>query len=401
MNLEELKRHWDGLGRVDPLWAVLSDPAKRGGKWDRDEFFAHGDVEVAELEATLSSVSLKLPKGRALDFGCGVGRLTRALALRFDRVVGVDIAPSMIEQARRWNPLPNCGFQLNCGAALAAFADSSFDFVYSNLVLQNMEARYALGYVREFVRVLKPGGLAVFQAPEVAREGTPTAELLRRLCPDSKAPPGLSMALPDAFEPEPIPEGVCGVPLGSNAYLAQIQLLDIPSRVTVGGSLPIRAVVRNIGGHVWPARPRAAEGYWIRLGNRWLNASLCRVIDNDGRVGLSKDLAPGADVPLTLRVTAPPIPGLFVLELDMVHELVSWFSERGSPVYRVALNVQPPSLEDVPAEFVERELRVEMHCTSRHEVERAVRESGGTVLHALPSSSAGTDFIAFLYVVTR
>ena len=106
MNIKRLRRHWDALGKSDPLWANLTNDDKRGGKWDADEFFLTGEQEIEEVMDFVGSLSVTFEHGRALDFGCGVGRLTQALAARFDEVWGVDIAPSMIEMAGRYNRCP-------------------------------------------------------------------------------------------------------------------------------------------------------------------------------------------------------------------------------------------------------------------------------------------------------
>ena len=100
----------------------------------------------------------------ALDFGCGVGRLTRALAAHFDRVTGVDISPAMIEHARE-HPSPGLEYVVNEAADLRRFADAQFDFVYSSITLQHMPPRFARNYIAEFLRVLKPGGILLFQLP--------------------------------------------------------------------------------------------------------------------------------------------------------------------------------------------------------------------------------------------
>ena len=43
MNFDLLKRNWEAFGRDDPLWAVLTEPSRKGGGWDPDEFFATGE----------------------------------------------------------------------------------------------------------------------------------------------------------------------------------------------------------------------------------------------------------------------------------------------------------------------------------------------------------------------
>jgi 2-polyprenyl-3-methyl-5-hydroxy-6-metoxy-1,4-benzoquinol methylase len=166
MNLDELQRNWDALGRSDPLWAIQFVPTKKGNRWDPEEFFRTGEQDVAGLETWLEGQGVALRNGRALDFGCGVGRLTQALAGRFDEVDGVDIAPSMIEQARRHNRHgERCRYHLNAAADLEIFGDGSFDLVCSLYVLQHVETDYARAYLREFLRVLRPGGVLVVGLP--------------------------------------------------------------------------------------------------------------------------------------------------------------------------------------------------------------------------------------------
>jgi ubiquinone/menaquinone biosynthesis C-methylase UbiE len=103
---------------------------------------------------------------RVLDFGCGVGRLTQALAGYFDQAYGVDIAASMIDQARRYNRHgERCNYVLNQAPHLRCFEDSTFDLVYSKFTLQHMPPRYVRRYLREFIRVAAPGGVIVFTLP--------------------------------------------------------------------------------------------------------------------------------------------------------------------------------------------------------------------------------------------
>jgi SAM-dependent methyltransferase len=164
MDFDRLRRNWENLGKHDPMWAILTQPGTEGGKWDEAAFFQTGVDYVAWLGSWLGLHRIEVPKGDALDFGCGIGRLTQALASHFTTVTGVDISAPMIELARTKN---RCGervrYVCNTRPDLAVFADGSFAFVQTAIVLQHMRAKYSLAYVREFLRVLRPGGLLFFQ----------------------------------------------------------------------------------------------------------------------------------------------------------------------------------------------------------------------------------------------
>jgi SAM-dependent methyltransferase len=163
--LDRSRASWDRFAQSDPLWAVLSDPAKHGGRWEEGEFFATGRAEIDALVGRLRQRGW-LPDGaiRALDFGCGVGRLSRALADHAAEVVGVDVSPEMVSVARRYCDGLSCTFVQNDAPTLP-FPPAHFGLIYSNLVLQHIAPPLVTGYVREFLRVLDPDGICVFQLP--------------------------------------------------------------------------------------------------------------------------------------------------------------------------------------------------------------------------------------------
>lgn len=164
MNLAELARDWTRLGEQDPLWAVYVAPDTRGGGWDVEEFLAVGRREVDAAFAQLPGLGLNPGRRLALDFGCGVGRLSAALAGHVDRVLAVDVAESMLDVARRMDRSGGrVRFVLNQAPDLSFVPSGSVDIVYSSLVLQHLPPTPARGYLREFARVLAPDGAAIVQ----------------------------------------------------------------------------------------------------------------------------------------------------------------------------------------------------------------------------------------------
>jgi SAM-dependent methyltransferase len=183
MDLKQTQENWNLLGETDPLYGVLSQKGKRGGKWDEAEFFATGVAEIAGLFEQAQRLNLTFPRRRALDFGCAVGRLSQALAGHFDEVTGVDIAPAMLKRAESYNKFgTRCRYLLNENPDLKIFADASFDLIYTNIVLQHMAPEFALSYIGEFVRTLSADGLLVFQVPP-RPQYSPLRRILKRLLP--------------------------------------------------------------------------------------------------------------------------------------------------------------------------------------------------------------------------
>ena len=173
-DLVEIQKNWDELGKLDPLYAIKVGTrkeggeweSKEGGKWDIQEFFQTGIDEIDSIMKEIDQLNLKISHKRALDFGCGVGRVTQALSNYFDTVDGVDIAQSMIELANTYNKYPDKVYYfLNNKKSLEIFKDNTYDFIYSVEVFQHMHPQFQEKYLSELLRILSPGGLLVFELP--------------------------------------------------------------------------------------------------------------------------------------------------------------------------------------------------------------------------------------------
>ncbi|HEX9710770.1 MAG TPA: class I SAM-dependent methyltransferase [Candidatus Thermoplasmatota archaeon] len=172
MGLKHVRETYEAWGRDDPFHAVLTRPEYLHGAGDPEAFFRTGREEIGRLMAYLGELGLAVERGRALDFGCGVGRLSQALAEPFDEVIGVDISAPMVAKAAELNRHgERVRYLVNTGDDLALLDDGSFDFAYSSITLQHIPPRYVRRYVAEFFRVLRPGGVAVFQMRSGPRHG--------------------------------------------------------------------------------------------------------------------------------------------------------------------------------------------------------------------------------------
>ncbi|HSZ20160.1 MAG TPA: class I SAM-dependent methyltransferase [Candidatus Acidoferrum sp.] len=155
---------WNAMAKLDPLWTILSHPEKKFGKWDAGEFFRTGDREAERVLRMCEAHGAGISSGPVLDFGCGVGRMTRAFSRFFPACVGIDVSEEMVDLARKFNAdRPHCEF-IASAAPVLPFPDQRFDFVFSVLVLQHLPRKnLILGFIAEFIRVAKNNGVIVFQ----------------------------------------------------------------------------------------------------------------------------------------------------------------------------------------------------------------------------------------------
>jgi len=139
--------------------------------WQSFDRFAADYDRFAALEPPrrLHWLFTQLPghAGRALDAGCGSGRLTQALAERFDEIIGIDISAPLIDIARHHSG-PKVRYVVS---DLRAFADPDrFDLVFSSTTLHHVpDLDAAILHLRELVR---PGGIAIL-IDNVASRPTP------------------------------------------------------------------------------------------------------------------------------------------------------------------------------------------------------------------------------------
>jgi SAM-dependent methyltransferase len=379
---------WERLAQSDPLWAVLSDPSKRGRQWDVGLFFETGRREISLLMHQLRVLGCTPARGTALDFGCGVGRLSQALAQYFEHVVGLDVAPTMIAIAERLNRYgTRVTYVENHDPHLSRFGFHGVDLVYSDIVLQHIEPDIAAIVVEEFCRILRPNGIAVFQLPSHKR---PQGRLDR--------------------SPQPMPD---------EAYRASIEILGGVDTLRAGGAHDLRLSIVNESPLPW------TEGA-LRVGNHWRDAtSFEMLVQDDGRSKVAGPLAPRQRVSVPLTITAPGFPGDYICEVDLVHEGIAWFADKGNPTRTFAVSVRegamttsmspnsatrtnhqelPVSIGDIygglpPYHPVADEFP--MFGIPQERVGRIVSANGGRIILEEPDERCGREWIGFRYFVQK
>lgn len=166
---DRIGKAWRAFGQTEPHWSVLTNDDFRQDNLaaNIDRFYASGHDDVDTHLNILRRAGLPVAFGRAMDFGCGVGRLTLALGRYARQVVGVDISPPHLKLAAERAS--------DVGAANVAFEaiDSvddldryrGLDFVFSRIVLQHNPPPIMAAIYAKLLAALAPGGTAIVQMP--------------------------------------------------------------------------------------------------------------------------------------------------------------------------------------------------------------------------------------------
>jgi len=154
-----MREDWNARAREDASYYVAFGRRDQ----DQEEFFATGEEVVKGLNWELRRMPPNANRRawRALEIGCGPGRIIRPMSQVFGEIHGVDVSDEMIARARvNLKGIPHAHVHAASGSDLAPFADESFDMVYSYAVFQHIpSSEVVFNYIREARRVLKAGGL--------------------------------------------------------------------------------------------------------------------------------------------------------------------------------------------------------------------------------------------------
>jgi 2-polyprenyl-3-methyl-5-hydroxy-6-metoxy-1,4-benzoquinol methylase len=168
---------WRLWGEQDPYFAVLTDRGLRRESVTPEAlsaFFASGEAHVRDVLDTIRRhLDPAFRPRRALDFGCGVGRLLFPLATMADSAIGVDVSPAMLAEARSQAERRNLtNVRLVESDDALSRVEGRFDLVHSYLVLQHIPVSRGEHLIRRLLELVAPGGVAALHVP-YARDTSP------------------------------------------------------------------------------------------------------------------------------------------------------------------------------------------------------------------------------------
>lgn len=157
-NLDSSRKFWDQKAQQNPYWYISSYGPYEGR--DLEEFWRSGLNIWQEIKATIDY--WPSPSHTVVEIGCGVGRLTRAIAPEVKEVFSFDISEQMLQLARQ-NVPSNVKLNLAEGTSLSSIPNACVDLALAYCVFQHLPTLKDFeSYLRAMHRVTKPGGIIAF-----------------------------------------------------------------------------------------------------------------------------------------------------------------------------------------------------------------------------------------------
>ena len=179
---------WRKYGRDDPYFGVLTEERYRSKNLDdaaRADFFATGEAHVEQVLSTIARhVAPDLRIDRALDFGCGVGRLLLPFGNRFKEVAGVDISEDYLaETAANARKAGLSNLQLVTHLEELSAKGLDYDLLHSCIVFNHIPMPTGLKLLGQMANMARDGGVVAVQMLHKRH-----ASLLRRTFSGGGAP---------------------------------------------------------------------------------------------------------------------------------------------------------------------------------------------------------------------
>ena len=161
----KLKQVWNHYGKTEPHWSVLTNHKYTPSEINKNikQFYQSGEIDIKYFESILQKHNHTLTDKIILDFGCGVGRLTKACLQYSNEVYGIDISESHLEIAKK-NASQAKYFSCNSSTKLPQLPNNP-EVIISFMVLQHIPTRLMKQQIISLLNILKSKGVAVLQIP--------------------------------------------------------------------------------------------------------------------------------------------------------------------------------------------------------------------------------------------
>jgi cyclopropane fatty-acyl-phospholipid synthase-like methyltransferase len=162
----QLKNSWKQFGSTEPFWSVLTNEIFKSNNFtenNKEYFFQSGQNEVAKLEKILNEHQTTFKNKVCLDFGCGVGRLTKHLVPLCSEIYGFDISEQHLKIAKE--NAPGAKFYLVENFDKFPKIDYRPDIIFSVMALQHNRPELIKNYTKLLLEMLNSEGLALLHIP--------------------------------------------------------------------------------------------------------------------------------------------------------------------------------------------------------------------------------------------
>jgi trans-aconitate methyltransferase len=163
---ENSDKEWETYGAENPYFGVLSNARFLNENLTdeaRHEFWQSGQQDIDTVFQNIRQhIDPEFQPVRALDFGCGVGRLLFAISARCEHATGVDVSPSMLAEAKRQaaaKAIENLSF-IESGDC-SELVDSTYCLVHSYIVFQHIPEAKGYAILDRLLASLRSGGIGV------------------------------------------------------------------------------------------------------------------------------------------------------------------------------------------------------------------------------------------------
>jgi SAM-dependent methyltransferase len=169
--VEHVRRQWTALGASNPHWSVLTHDEYRAENLNKERlqrFYASGEADANLIDVFERRAGRRVSRGRCFELGCGVGRVTKYLAQKFESVVAADISPGNLALCEKH--MEEAGASNVKPVLLASPYDidqlGDFDFFYSVISIQHNPPPVQKLLLDKILPKIRVGGGCLFQTPD-------------------------------------------------------------------------------------------------------------------------------------------------------------------------------------------------------------------------------------------